>query len=99
MESLETDFNPFALVTRAHLHTRQTKNDPQARYRAKRDLVRLLYRRGWDRQRILDLFAVLDWMMRLPDELEQRLWLDIEAIEGESKMPYVTSTAAPKSSY
>ena len=21
----------------------------------------------WDRQRILDLFAVLDWMMRLPD--------------------------------
>ena len=37
-------------------------------------LVRLLYRRGWDRQRILDLFAVLDWMMRLPDVLERKLW-------------------------
>jgi hypothetical protein len=39
---------------------------PEARYQAKRTLVRLLYQHGWERQRILDLFAVLDWMMRLP---------------------------------
>ena len=90
-ESLQADPNPFALVTAAHLRTRQTKSDPQARYRAKLDLVRSLYRRGWDRQRILDLFAVLDWMMRLPDALEQQLWQAIETIEGETKMPYVTS--------
>ena len=50
-----------------------------------------LYRHGWTRQRILDLFAVLDWMMRLPTGLEERLWQDIEQIEGESKMRYVTS--------
>jgi hypothetical protein len=49
------------------------------------------YRRGWDRQRILDLFAVLDWMMRLPEVLEQQLWHEIETLEGETKMPYVTS--------
>jgi hypothetical protein len=30
-------------------------------------------------------------MMRLPDSLEQKLWQDIAAIEGESKMRYVTS--------
>jgi hypothetical protein len=30
-------------------------------------------------------------MMRLPDRLEQKLWQDIAAIEGESKMRYVTS--------
>ncbi|NMQ29712.1 DUF4351 domain-containing protein [Candidatus Accumulibacter phosphatis] len=45
----------------------------------------------WERQRILDLFAVLDWMMRLPEGLEDKLWQDIEQIEGERKMPYVTS--------
>ena len=88
---LETDPNPFALVTAAHLRTRQTRKDPEARYQAKRGLVRLLYRRGWDRQRILDLFAVLDWMMRLPDVLESKLWQDIEQIEGETRMRYVTS--------
>ena len=91
LDHLETDPNPFALVTAAHLRTRRTKQDPQARYQAKRALVRLLYRRGWDRQRILDLFAVLDWMMRLPDVLERQLWQDIEQIEGETRMRYVTS--------
>jgi len=79
-ESLEANPNPFALVTVAHLRTRQTKSDPQARYQAKLGLVRSLYRQGWDRQRVLDLFAVIDWMMRLPDALEQRLWQDIEVI-------------------
>jgi len=90
-ELLEADPNPFALVTAAHLRTARTKNDPQARYQTKRNLMHLLYRQGWDRQRILDLLAVIDWMMRLPDELERQLWLDIETIEGEIKMPYVTS--------
>ena len=69
----------------------QTKHDPEARYKAKRRLVRLLYGHGWDRRRILELFAVLDWMMRLPDVLEQKLWQDIEQIEGETRMRYVTS--------
>ena len=53
--------------------------------------MRLLYERDWTRQRILDFFSVLDWMMRLPKELEQRLWQDIENIEGERKVKYVTS--------
>ncbi|MBK7000650.1 MAG: DUF4351 domain-containing protein [Rhodoferax sp.] len=90
-EKLEHDANPFAIITAAHLRTQQTRNDPQERYQAKRMLVRLLYTHGWDRQRILDLFAVLDWMMRLPDGLENKLWQDIEQIEGEKRMRYVTS--------
>ena len=39
----------------------------------------------------LDLFAILDWMMRLTPALEQQLWQDIHVIEGELHMPYVTS--------
>jgi hypothetical protein len=91
LEALEADANPFALITAAHLYTARTRHDPQARYGFKRRLVRLLYRHGWDRQRILDLFAVIDWMMRLPDALEQALWNEIQTIEGERKMAYVTS--------
>ena len=90
-ESLAANPNPFALVTAAHLRTRRTKHDPRTRYRAKLDLVRSLYRQGWNRQRILDLFAILDCMMRLPEALEQRLWQAIETIEGETQMRYVTS--------
>ncbi len=54
-------------------------------------MVRLLYEQGWDKQRILDLFAVLDWMMSLPEGLEKKLWQDIQLIEGETQIPYVTS--------
>jgi hypothetical protein len=34
---------------------------------------------------------VLDWMMRLPEGLEDKLWQDIEQLEGGCKMPCVTS--------
>jgi hypothetical protein len=83
--------NPFALVSAAHLYARRTRRSPAARFDAKRRLVRLLYERNWTRQRILNFFSVLDWMMRLPRELEQGLWQDIESIEGERKVKYVTS--------
>jgi hypothetical protein len=91
LAQLEASPNAFALVTAAHLRTSQTKHNAPARYAAKLALVRLLYQHDWPRQRILDLFAVLDWMMRLPEALEQKLWQDIGEIEGEKQMRYITS--------
>jgi hypothetical protein len=73
--------NPFALVTAAHLSALRTRADVDRRLAAKRQLVRLLYRQGWGKQRVLDLFAVLDWMLRLPPPQEHQVWQDIEAIE------------------
>jgi hypothetical protein len=91
LDALLADPNPFALVTAAHLLTRQTRRDPASRFQAKRQLVRLLYERDWDKRRVLRLFSVLDWMMQLPKALEAQLWQDIEDIEGERKVRYVTS--------
>ncbi len=91
VESLENDPNPFALVTLAHLQTRATRKDPQARYAAKWKLVQLLYRRGWDKQRIIDLFLVIDWMMTLPETLKSQLWQNLNNLEQEKNMAYVSS--------
>lgn len=88
---LADDPNPFALVTLAHLQTQATRQDPQARFEAKWRLVKLLFRRGWDKQRILDLFFVIDWMMQLPDRLKHQLWQNIQQLEQEQKMAYVSS--------
>ena len=88
---LEDNPNPFAIVTRAHLATRATANDPQARCLAKSRIVRDMYRQAWDKQKLIELFGVIDWMMRLPKEQEQAFWEIIEAIEEETKMRYVTS--------
>ena len=43
------------------------------------------------RDDIIALFKFLDWVMRLPEELEQAFRRDVEAFEKEKQMPYVTS--------
>ena len=83
--------NSFAIVTATHILTQRTRKNDEERYQAKRLLVRLLYQRKWDKQRVIDLFSVIDWMMRLPEELEQQLWQEIEILEENEKMQYVTS--------
>ncbi len=83
--------NPFALATLAHLLTQATCQDMHARFAAKWKLVQLLYQRGWDKQQVIDLFSVLDWMMRLPEQLKRSLWHNIEVLEEQEKMRYVTS--------
>lgn len=88
---LEDSGNPFAIVTRAHLATRTTRDDPQSRYRFKLAVVKSLYRHGWDRQQVADLFRVIDWMMCLPKALEQKFRQDLDGLEEETTMRYVTS--------
>ncbi|MFN2266962.1 MAG: cytosolic protein [Desulfonatronovibrio sp.] len=87
---LESD-NAVALVTAAHLLTKKTRGDVSERYSAKIRLIRILFDRGWERQRIVDFFTVLDWLIRLPDNLEAKIFEDIRQIEEERQMQYVTS--------
>lgn len=91
LEDLLIADNPFAIITAAHILTQRTRKDDQERFKAKQQLVRLLYQRQWDKQRIIDLFTVIDWLMRLPEGLDQQLWYEIETIEQEKAMRYVTS--------
>ena len=91
IDELLASNNPFALITVAHCLTQKTRNDHQERYETKRLLARLLYQRDWDKQRIIDLFGVIDWMMWLPEELANQLWQEIETIEESKKVQYVTS--------
>ena len=83
--------NAFALITAAHILTQQTRKKSQARYEAKLRLVRLLYERQWDKQRIIDLFEVVDWLMKLPTWLETKIFQEIESIERREDMRYINS--------
>ena len=91
IDELTSHPNPFALVTAAHLLTRRTRGDDLLRYEAKLRLIRLLYRQGWARQQVLELFSVLDWMMRLPKDLKEQLWQDIDALDEEKRMAFVNT--------
>ncbi len=61
------------------------------RYRWKWRLLRGLYERGFSREDVVALFHFLDGLMRLPTELEQQLWQELQAEEEARKMQYVSS--------
>lgn len=90
-EELEASKNPFASVVMAHLKALETAGDNELRYRWKLFLIRRLYRLGYDREDVIRLFQFIDWVMSLPDELEEGLWMEIQKIEEEARMEYVTS--------
>lgn len=91
MHALQDHPNPFALVTLAHLQTKATRQDPQARYEAKWSLIKTLLNRGWGKERIVELLKVIDWMMHLPEHFKQQLWQNLSQLAKEKNMPYVTS--------
>ncbi|MEQ8382316.1 MAG: transposase, partial [Coleofasciculus sp. A1-SPW-01] len=50
-----------------------------------------LYERGYGREDIVQLFRLIDWFIALPKREEERLWQEIQTLEEERKMPYITS--------
>jgi flagellar biosynthesis/type III secretory pathway protein FliH len=53
--------------------------------------VRSLHERGYERQDILELFRFIDWVLRLPETLEDPFWVELSAYEEAHHMPYITS--------
>lgn len=90
-QTLENSDNPFATVVMAHLKAQETRYDENDRKSWKLSLTRRLYEKGYQRADILNLFQVIDWMMQLPQALEQEFWQAIEQYEAERRMPYITS--------
>ncbi len=90
-EALEHNENPFAIVTMAHLKTKETHNDPEARKRWKFRLTTMLYDRGHKKQDIMELYNFLDYMMTLPESLSKQFDIELEAFEETQKMKYVTT--------
>jgi predicted transposase/invertase (TIGR01784 family) len=90
-EELEASRNPFALVTMAHLKTKATRKDPQARKEWKFWLTRRLYEQGYARQDILNLYRFLDWILELPEDFKQAFRSELAQYEQEMAMRYVTT--------
>jgi hypothetical protein len=88
---LEANPNPFAVVVMTHLKAQETRGKGEERQRWKWYLTRRLYERGYAREDILHLFRFIDWVMRLPEELEEGFWRNVQQYEEEQRMRYVTS--------
>jgi hypothetical protein len=82
--------NPFAVVAMAQLvaHQRTRKPVRQAR---KRELIKLLYEHCYSREDVLQLLRFIDWMIRLPKDLELELQQELTTYEEQAHMSYVMS--------
>ena len=87
----EENANPFAWAVTAHLKTRETRHDADGRKKWKLYLVRKLYEQGYKKEDVIRLFHFIDWMMALPEYMEEEFWREIREYEEEQEMPYVTS--------
>jgi hypothetical protein len=90
-EWLENSDNPFATVVMTHLKALETMQDDIDRKHWKMRLTRNMYERGFTKQTILDIFHIIDWMLGLPEELENQFEAELESYEKERKMPYMTT--------
>ncbi len=91
LDELLASENAFGWITAAHILTQKTRTEDDERYFAKLRLLRILYERHWDKQRVINLFNVIDWLMQLPELLNNKVWQELETIEEKEKVQYITS--------
>jgi hypothetical protein len=83
--------SPFALFILAQLTAIETHNDPMLRAEEKFRLVRRLYERGLSREKILEFYRLIDWLLLLPESLERQFIDNLQHFEEEMVMPYISS--------
>jgi flagellar biosynthesis/type III secretory pathway protein FliH len=86
-----TGGNPFAVIASAHLESLTTRHSPASRQSSKLMLVKSLLRRDMPKEDIRQLFRLIDWMMTLPEDLEEAFRREIHRFEEENKMEYLSS--------
>jgi predicted transposase/invertase (TIGR01784 family) len=90
-DELEANGNIFATVVMTQLKAQDTKRNEADRKQWKLTLIKRLYERGYDRSRILNLFAFVDWIMILSGDAKLSFWQELRTYEEERQMPYITS--------
>jgi hypothetical protein len=69
----------------------EAKGDVRKKYLVKRELILLLRDQGYSAEATQSLLRFLDWLIRLPEKLDQKLEIEMEEVTEGKRMPYVTS--------
>jgi len=88
---LEKSKNPFAVITMAYLRIIESKTDNKKKYFWKRTLIKSLYRKGYTKDEIRELYKFIDWIVALPKYLEEKLVYEIREFREEKRMPIITN--------
>jgi hypothetical protein len=83
--------NPFALVVETVLRYIEGKGTLHRLADAKKQLLTVLFEKKYTKKRIEALLKFIDWMLQLPETLDQHIADAIIETTGGKRMPYVTS--------
>jgi len=88
---LAADDSPAAIVILAQRAAQRRVQSPGERKTLKWDLTRRLYERGYCQEEVVELFRLIDWLLKLPEDLEVEFQAELTEYEGQKRMPYITS--------
>ena len=95
IERLETewkdDWSLPVILARAQIEAVRTRGDPEARYAVKVRLFRRMFGLGLKRDEIYNLMQLLDWMVRLREDLAAGFNEELARMTKELEVPYVAS--------
>jgi hypothetical protein len=91
--------NPFALVVLAGLYTLKTKKNQDERYRFKKELVKLLTEKKWEKEKIRDLFLYIDGIIKINgvernEEIVEEFRERLKIGDEDMKLDWSTSNLA-----
>ena len=90
-KQLEKSKNPFGIITLSHLHNIISGKDYEKKYIFKVSVVKRLYTQGFNKTDILNLYRFIDWVITLPQELDEKCTQEIFEFEEGLKMPFITT--------
>lgn len=90
-EELETMDNPFALVILTQLAVLETPKNPHALFLKKLSLIRQLYQKNFQKNDTIQLLIFIDWIIVLPDSLMLEYENEVQQLEEERQMAYITT--------
>ncbi|MCX6360725.1 MAG: cytosolic protein [Armatimonadetes bacterium] len=82
--------NPFGIAVAAHLAALATGRRPGSRFDQRKALYRDMRRLGVSQDKASALMTFMDWVLELPEELDDRFWSEVREEEGDTAMQYVT---------
>jgi len=88
---LEANPHPFALIVRAYLKALETVGNAQEKYSWKKRFLLELYDSGMDRETLWAIYKFIDWMIRLPKDLNKTFVAEMKTIEEAKHMSLITS--------
>ncbi|MCP4154243.1 MAG: hypothetical protein GY757_41345 [bacterium] len=90
INELNRSENPMAMIVRAQLKEYEArKGDKNKKYGIKRDLYRQCIEAGYSSKETRTIFKFIDWLIRLPEELQEKLKTEITMLGEDCKMAYI----------